>query len=133
MCKTSLLQNILHPSLPLMSKTNLGQKSSPPLLPVIYKTNLRQNIFLPSLPLMCKTKQNFIFMKRIEIPRAESCDVTIINIKSWPYYGYMAMPFSVTSVSYFDTNNADRTKYMTLVTRIQLVVTERIYKMNCNL
>ena len=31
------------------------------------------------------------YMRRIKIPRAESCDVTIVYIKSWPYYGYMTM------------------------------------------
>ena len=30
-------------------------------------------------------------MKRIKIPRVESCDVTIVYIISWPYYGYVAM------------------------------------------
>ena len=30
-------------------------------------------------------------MKRIKIPRAESCDVPIVYIKSWPYYIYMTM------------------------------------------
>ena len=45
------------------------------------------------------------FMKRIKRPRAETCDVTIVYIKSLPYYIYMTMLPVTSSYPIWSKNN----------------------------
>ena len=47
----------------------------------------------PTYLTVCFTNSwnEFMYIERIKIPPAESCDVPIVYIKSWPYYIYMTM------------------------------------------